>query len=432
MLYRRSGKDRVVDFEACRALPAPRRKADMMITLAGAIVVAAALVAGRGDVQEQAPDPAAHLPEVEDTGRADSESWKAARERAERRARLMAPPPGEVAQESPSALPPQTGGRVAAGQAQGGPAQRKSSQARPAVATPALSPADKLARDELAAQGYACSDEIPALACPKLESQIKTGRVKPGVYLQCATVSGAVDFQGSWLKDKACGRKAALIAKGGAVIENVTISGQSDGTNLACVRLEGGDIAIRGMTCRHTDTAILGNAGHVVIENSLLESVMDSGPSLNHIVYANSADILEIRGTTVRDPGHRGHALKTGARRTIIENSTIEAGEREYSRIIDAFNGGELILRNTVLRVGSHGGNGDVIGFGGEMRTRFDVNRVEMSGGVIDCRAGKTWNVLHIWQDKVLPDIEDFQPGEVLGCPAPPTWWQQMLPGFLR
>lgn len=396
--------------------------------------------------QERTDDPAAHLPGEGDVRAADSESWLAARERAERRLRVMrtglpagpeavpealpGPAPDPGTDSNSRAAPPAAPARATAARPSADAGSMASRQEP--IATPRLSPADEAAQRELASRGYACSDEVPALACPDLARQIALGEVTPGVYLQCATVSGPVDFRGAWLKDKVCGQKAALIAKGGAVIENVTVSGQTIGVNAACVRLEGGDIVLRGLTCRDTDMGILGNVGHLVIENSLIERTIDGGRNYGHVVYINTADLVEIRGTTLRDPGHEGHPLKTGARKTVIESSVLEGGSRPYSRIIDAFNGGELVLRDTVLRAGSNGGNGDIIGFAAEERTRFEVNRVEMQGGVIDCRAGQTWNIVHIWKDKVPADLTEFKPGEVLGCPEPPAWWRQFIPGFMR
>ncbi len=274
-------------------------------------------------------------------------------------------------------------------------------------------------RARLEEQGFQCSDEIYGWTCPDLGAQINKGRVTKGVYVQCATVSGAVDFQGSHLKSEVCGRKAGLIAKGGAVIENVTITDLSIGVNAACVRWEGGDVTLRNMTCQRTDMGLLGTGNRLVIEDSLFESTHNEGRNHGHVIYASKADEVVIRNSTIRDPGNQGHVLKTGARHTLVENSTIAGGERPYSRVVDAFNGGVVEILQSRLIVGSNGGNGDMIGYGAEMRQTFDDNRVIIKGGSIDCSAGLTYNSLHIWPERISPQSVLWEPDTSTRCRTP-------------
>lgn len=272
---------------------------------------------------------------------------------------------------------------------------------------------------ELEEQGFACSDEIYGWTCPDLSSQIASGRVIKGVYTQCVTVSSAVDFQGAHLKTEVCGRKAGLIAKDGAVIENVTITDLSIGVNAACVRWEGGTITLRNMTCTRTDMGLLGTGERLVIEDSLFEGTHNEGRNHGHVIYASKADEVVIRNTTLRDPGNQGHVLKSGARHTVIENSTLAGGARPYSRVIDAFNGGILEILQSHLVVGSQGGNGDMIGYGAEMRQRFDDNRVIIKGGSVDCSAALTYNSLHVWPERLRPDSVIWEPETNSRCRPP-------------
>lgn len=274
------------------------------------------------------------------------------------------------------------------------------------------------------AEGYTCSDEIVGWTCPDLQAQIDTGEVVKGVYAQCGEVDRPVAFNGAWLKGAVCGRKAALIANPGAVIENVTITDVSIGVNANCVRWQGGEVTIRGMTCRRADMGVLGFGEALTIEDSTLADTLDSGRNLGHLLYAcprESRDArLTIRNSVFANPGNGGHAVKSGCAETRIEGSRLTGGPQSYSRLVDAFNGGVLAIRDSTLEVGPDGGNGDVIGFGAGMRERHAVNRVALIGGRMDCRGlpayGKS---LHTWDGHAQPDGVVWQPAQSVGCPQP-------------
>lgn len=286
--------------------------------------------------------------------------------------------------------------------------------------------ADRLAalKRQRVAEGFRCSDEVPGWGCPDLADQLARGDVLKGVYAQCGVVRGRVAFNGAWLKGTACGGKAALIARDGAVIENVRISHVSVGANGACVRWEGGAVTLSGMTCHDSEMGVLGNGQRLVIEDSTIrDSLPGPRPNLGHLVYtcSNRADGAElvVRRTRIVNAGNSGHLLKSGCAVTRVEDSRIDGGDRAYSRLIDAFNGGRLEVRGSTLRVGAHGGNRDLIGYGAEMRQRHPVNTVELSGGAIDCSATWIVNSLHVWPWKLSPSAVSWQPGEARGCPPP-------------
>ena len=273
------------------------------------------------------------------------------------------------------------------------------------------------------AEGYTCSDEVIGWKCPDLQAQVDAGTVVKGVYRQCATVRRAVDFNGAWLKDAVCDGKAALIAHDGAVLANVRITDVSTNANAACGRGEGGSVALHNLSCHASDMGLLGNGRRLVIEDSEIADTNAGGRSLGHLIYAcaRQADGAEliIRASRIANPGARGHVLKTGCARTRIENSTLAAGDRPYSRIVDAFNGGELEIRNSSLAAGRHGGNGDLIGYGAELRHRHPVNRVAVTAGQIDCKApGTIAHLLHVWPDRVVPATVAWQPAQTRSCPS--------------
>ena len=287
--------------------------------------------------------------------------------------------------------------------------------------TPTTSPTAMAAeRQALEKAGFTCADTVPGWQCPPLAPQIRKGDVVKGVYLQCGTVRGPVDFHGARLEKAVCGSKAALIAKDGADIRNVEISDISIGVNAACIRWAGGHLRLSHVTCRNADMGLLGRGTVLEMEDSTFGETIDAGANHGHVLYLVSADRVRIRNSRIYDPGSDGHVLKSGAARLVVENSELVAGSRAYSRIIDAFNGGRLELRNVTLVVGASGGNGDVIGFGAEMRQKFADNAITMSGGRIDCRGGPVRRLVHLWEERTGPVSLDWHPGSVLDCPPGP------------
>ncbi|MBK1638408.1 hypothetical protein CKO24_04990 [Rhodothalassium salexigens DSM 2132] len=272
----------------------------------------------------------------------------------------------------------------------------------------------------LQAQGFECADTVNGWTCPNLQKQVAQGRVVKGVYRQCARVDGPVEFNGARLENRVCGSKAALIARDGADIRNVHIQDITIGINGACIRWAGGSVRVNRVTCRGADMGLLGRGDRIEISDSVFESTLDHGKNYGHVLYLVSGSEAVIRNTRIADPGNEGHVLKTGMQRTVVENSDLAGGERAYSRVVDAFNGGVLILRDTDLTVGADGGNGDLIGYGGEMRTRFDDNRLVVDGGVLDCSAGRTYHTVHTWPDRLRRPAMDWRPEAVVGCPRVP------------
>lgn len=272
-----------------------------------------------------------------------------------------------------------------------------------------------------AAEGYTCSDEVAGWSCPDLQEQIATGTVQKGVYHQCAKVNRRVDFNGAWLKEKVCNRKAALIAGDGAVIENVKITDISIGSNANCVRWQRGAVTIRNMTCLRADMGLLGFGERLTLADSTFADTLDRGSNHGHVVYTCPREAagseLILTNTTVRAAGDQGHVLKTGCATTRIENSVVAGGAGNYSRVIDAFNGGRLILRDSRLAAGESGGNGDLIGYGAEAREPLPEHRIEVRGGETDCRRLPAWGrALHAFPARVRLESLTWEPARNHGC----------------
>lgn len=107
---------------------------------------------------------------------------------------------------------------------------------------------------------------------------------------------------------------------------------------------------------------------------------------------------LTIRNSRFVDPKGDGHQIKTGARHTVIENTEIIGGRESYSRAIDAFAGGELIVRNSRIKQ-TRSGNYDMIAFAPERRRAWpaDAHRILLEGNTFQ---GNQNNVLiQTWVD---------------------------------
>ncbi len=205
--------------------------------------------------------------------------------------------------------------------------------------------------------------------------------VAPGLYGMCAVIKKSVILRG--LRDKAgkrahlgggvCWGKGALVAVAPKIlIEGFEISNVKVGSkNGACVRIDkkAKDVTIRDIFCHDSENGILGGGdrGVVTIENSRFErNGADNGRA--HGIYITRSDSLVFRNSQIFSAKEGGHSLKSGARRTLVEDSVIAALDGRNSRAIDIFGGGELIVRRSVLQQGKHSENHDAVGVAKEPR----------------------------------------------------------------
>lgn len=171
---------------------------------------------------------------------------------------------------------------------------------------------------------------------------------------------------GAHLRGGAVEGKAALVIKGdNALIEGLECSAITvRDRNGACIRLEGHTLTVRHVYFHDSQQGVLANAGSgdIVIEDSRFERLGEGGRA--HGIYVNTADSLTIRRTEVISTRGQGHAVKSRAARTVIEDSVLAGLNGQDSRLIDVSNGGSLIVRNCVLQKGPNSDNREAIGFG--------------------------------------------------------------------
>lgn len=203
--------------------------------------------------------------------------------------------------------------------------------------------------------------------------------VAPGLYGMCGIINKSLHLRG--LRDSAgkrahlgggvCWGKGPLIATAPKIlIEGFEISNVKVGSrNGACVRIDAKtqEITIRDIYCHDSENGILGNLknGVITIENSRFErNGANNGQA--HGIYISQAKSLVIRNTQVLSSKGAGHSVKSGARRTLVEDSVIAALEGHNSRAIDFFAGGELIVRRSVIQQAKNSDNHDAFGIARE------------------------------------------------------------------
>jgi hypothetical protein len=165
-----------------------------------------------------------------------------------------------------------------------------------------------------------------------------------------------------------CLGKAPLVtASGGIVIEGLEISDVSVGDgNGACVRLDPGtrDLTLRDIFCHDSQDGVLGaSAGLLRIEDSAFVG-NGSGNGQAHGIYLNGGDEVVIRRSRFLSMRNAGHSIKSGARKLTIEDSIIAALNGHNSRALDAYAGGDILLRRNVIQQGPESDNSDMVGYG--------------------------------------------------------------------
>ena len=244
--------------------------------------------------------------------------------------------------------------------------------------------------------GYVCDDDAPGWECPSLQtllSETEPGGVLElprGRYRQCLVIDRPITLRGngSLLFDTLCQRKAAIVQKAGpTVIEDIECTiGRFRQSAMGCLRLEkgkSGDVTLRRVHFRDSRNGVMGGdpSMRVLIEDSRFE-----GLGRTHGLYIFNAQELVIRRSRFIAGRNEGHEIKTEAARVVIEDSLLDNRGGIDSRLIDAYIGGELIIRRSVLRKDSNSSNWEMIGYRREPhRGSHPVNRILIEASAFFC-----------------------------------------------
>ncbi len=193
--------------------------------------------------------------------------------------------------------------------------------------------------------------------------------IYPGQYFDCATlaannltVEGAGDPATVVLTDKTCGGKALLIVDGDDItIRNLTLTRARvpDG-NGAGIRAEGGSLTVDGVHFVNNQDGILTNANPAMVLTVRHSQFTKNGACLEacaHAIYAGKIASLIVQDSVFRDT-RQGHDIKSRAARTEVTGCDIQDGQTgTASYLIEAPNGGAVIVRGNTLEKGPLSGN---------------------------------------------------------------------------
>ena len=153
--------------------------------------------------------------------------------------------------------------------------------------------------------------------------------------------------------------------------------------NGACIRQEGRNLTVDHVYYHDSEQGILTvpDPGRVVIRDSRFERLGRDGQA--HGIYIGGGELV-ITASLFLASQEEGHEIKTRAATTTIAHSVIASLNGVDSRLIDAPNGGVLIVTDSVLLEGPNTSNSDVIGFALEpARPQHQVNRVVIRNNLI-------------------------------------------------
>lgn len=184
-------------------------------------------------------------------------------------------------------------------------------------------------------------------------------------------------------KNAAHGKGYILSQGNNLTVENIECRHISvrDG-NGACIRQEGKDLTLKHVYFHNSQEGVLETAketGFVKIFDSRFELLGFNGQA--HGIYTNKADVAIYQSLFVATKSE-GHAIKVRGNRLYIDASVITSLSSNDSRLIDMSNGGELIVKNSILAQGPKSANGQLIGFGLE-GIEHVKNQVQLVGNMI-------------------------------------------------
>ncbi len=190
------------------------------------------------------------------------------------------------------------------------------------------------------------------------------------------------------LKGGAVQGKAIIVTSGqNTTIENIECSNAAvPDENGACIRHQGSGLTVRNVNFHDNQNGILSSAdgGNILIEGSTFERNGFNGDGgYAHGIYINGGNTeLTIRNSKFLRSKLGGHEIKSRAAKTTIENTVIATLDGVDSRNIDIPNGGQVIIRNSVIEQGPNSENSNSVGIGHEGLTHT-VNSVLLENNYI-------------------------------------------------
>ncbi|WP_262693863.1 right-handed parallel beta-helix repeat-containing protein [Kordiimonas aquimaris] len=226
-----------------------------------------------------------------------------------------------------------------------------------------------------------------------------TIRIEPGIYKEGGELKKGHDgvliigapgvvFDGVAVKGKA----AFVIQSDNVTIESIACKNiRVRSKNGACVRMESANLTLKDVDFSHSENGILtwNKVNKLLIEDSIFEYNGKGGQA--HGMYITGGKQLIVRRSRILNSKNNGHGIKSRAEITLVENTVVASLEGDDSYLIDAPDGGEVIVRNSLLVEGANTVNWHLLTFGPESR-KYPENSFKLEKNVIisDREGGST------------------------------------------
>ena len=185
--------------------------------------------------------------------------------------------------------------------------------------------------------------------------------IEPGQYFDCAVWNAdnlVIEGTGPGvvITDKSCMGKGLFVIEGkDTTVRNLTLTrARVPDMNGAGIRLDNGNLTVDNVKFIDNQNGIFGGVPGttVTIRNSEFDRNGTCEAACAHGIYIENVDLLRIENSRFSNT-RQGHAIKSRARRTEVISSTITDGpEGTSSYLIEAPNGGTLIVRDNTLEKG--------------------------------------------------------------------------------
>jgi len=185
--------------------------------------------------------------------------------------------------------------------------------------------------------------------------------IEPGQYFDCAVWNAdnlVIEGTGPGvvITDKTCMGKGLFVIEGNnTIVRNLTLTrSRVPDMNGAGIRLDNGSLTVDGVKFIDNQNGILGGVPGttVTLRNSDFDRNGFCAASCAHGIYIGNVDLLRVENSYFSNT-RQAHSIKSGALRTEVIGCTITDGpDGTSSYLIEAANGGALIVRDNTLEKG--------------------------------------------------------------------------------
>lgn len=204
--------------------------------------------------------------------------------------------------------------------------------------------------------------KLPSLAAAEAKDGDRIV-IDSGEYFDCAvwhanglTIEGADPKAGAVITDKTCmGKALFVIAGNNTVVRNLTLArARVPDMNGAGIRLEGRNLLVEHVKFLDNENGIMGGGpgSVVVVRDSEFVRNGSCAGACAHGIYAGDVDLLHVEKSRFFETRHAHHIKSRALRTEVIGCSIADGSAGTASFLIEAPNGGSVIIRNNTLEKG--------------------------------------------------------------------------------